>query len=62
MKNLEEKLKDYGDVLEDQSGRYVLIQSVRRSQDYETCMVYDLETKTGLLEETTTYLGSLRSD
>jgi hypothetical protein len=51
MKNLNEKLESYRYLLEDGSGRYVLIQSDKGSQELETCLVYDLETKTALLEE-----------
>jgi|YelNatPaOPRAMG01_1025707.scaffolds.fasta_scaffold586266_1 hypothetical protein len=51
MKNPKEKLESYRHLWADESGRYVLIQSDKDSQDLETCLVYDLETKTALLEE-----------
>ncbi|MFO0852429.1 MAG: hypothetical protein U0871_28290 [Gemmataceae bacterium] len=36
---------------EDGTGRYVLVQAVSGGQSYDTCVVYDLESKTGLLIE-----------
>lgn len=51
MKDLTGKLESYRHLLEDDSGRYVLIQILSGSQGVETCVVYDLATKTGLIEE-----------
>lgn len=51
MKNQNEKLESYRYLWEDESGRYVLIQSDKDSQELETCLVYDQETKMVLLEE-----------
>jgi len=51
VKDMDEKLESYRYVWADESGRYVLLQSDPGNQDLETCLVYDLVTKTGLLEE-----------
>ena len=48
---MKDKLISYRHLWEDDSGRYVLIQTDQASQDMETCLVYDMETKTALLEE-----------
>ena len=51
MNHLDEKLEVYRDLWNDRSGRFVLVQSIDGSLDYATCLIYDMETKTGLLEE-----------
>ena len=42
---------DFEYLWEDRSGRYVLIQAYAGSDNHETCVVYDLFTKTGLIIE-----------
>jgi hypothetical protein len=51
MSKSEETADRYRELLQDASKRYVLVQSDPNSKDLETCLVYDLETKTALLEE-----------
>jgi hypothetical protein len=52
MINLDDSLEvEYGHILSDVSGRYVLLQAVSGSHDYQTCLVYDRELKVALIEE-----------
>ena len=46
-----ETLEQYAYLWDDRAGRYVLIQAVEGSERVETCVVYDLESKTGLIIE-----------
>ena len=45
-----ETLENYSFLWEDETGRYVLIQVIPNG-GYETCVVYDLESRTGLIIE-----------
>ena len=47
----DDDLQSFSYLWEDETGRYVLIQGVSGSQSHDTCVVYDLESKTGLLIE-----------
>lgn len=48
---METGIQRFSYLWEDQTGRYVLIQSVPGSLSHETCVVYDCESRTGLLIE-----------
>ena len=48
---MKDKLANYSYLWEDEPKRYVIIRTIMGSQDLETCLVYDLQTKTALLEE-----------
>jgi hypothetical protein len=46
-----DNIENYEYLWDDQTGRYVLIQAVLGSQLLDTCVVYDLTSKTGLIIE-----------
>lgn len=48
---MRDNVENYRHLWEDQAGRYVLIQAVAGGHSHETCVVYDLESKTGLIIE-----------
>ncbi len=48
---MKDNLENYQDLIDDESGRYVLIQTVKGSDEVETCVVYDKQTRTGLIVE-----------
>jgi hypothetical protein len=49
--NMLDTFENYSFLWEDETGRYVLIQVIPDSDRYETCVVYDMESKTGLIIE-----------